>query len=129
LQAHVIPQVFDGRDMIVQAKPGSGQTLAFGLPILSLLDPDARPQALVLTANRDRCMRIWDTLSALGVEAGLDVQALHSGFALAAQEKALRRHVDVVVGTPGRMKDLAASRHLDLTKVRIVVLDSAEELY
>ncbi|MDB5099682.1 MAG: ATP-dependent helicase/autoaggregation-mediating protein [Cyanobacteria bacterium RYN_339] len=115
--------------MIVQAKPGSGQTLAFGLPILSLLDPDARPQALVLTTNRDRCMRMWDTLAGLGADAGLEVQALHSGFALAIQEKALRRRVDVVVGTPGRVKDLAASKRLDLSKVRIIVLDNAEELY
>jgi ATP-dependent RNA helicase DeaD len=129
LQAHVIPQIFDGRDMIVQAKPGSGQTLAYGLPILSLLDPDQKPQALVLTANRDRCMQIWDTLSGLGAETGLDVQALHSGFALAMQEKALRRRVDVVVGTPGRVKDLVANKRLDLARVRMIVLDNAEELY
>jgi hypothetical protein len=128
LQAHTIPLVFDGRDVIVQAKTDAGQSLAFGLPILSLLDPGSQPQALVITANRDRCMEIWDVLAGLGGDAGLEVLALHAGVALSAQEKMLRRGADILVGTPGRIKDLHAARRLDLSKVSILVLDDASEL-
>lgn len=126
LQAHTIPIVFDGRDLIAQAKPGSGQTLAFGLPMLSLLDPEHQPQAVVLVPNRDRCMRVWDVLSAIGADTGLKIVALHAGLGLTQQEQMLRRGADIVVGTPGRVKDLLGPRRLDLSKVRILILDGAD---
>jgi hypothetical protein len=128
LQAHTIPLIFDGRDIVAQAKHGAGQTLAFGLPILSLLDPDSNPQALILVPNRDRCMRVWDVLAAIGADTGIRVVALQAGLAMSQQEQMLKRGADVIVGTPGRVKDLVGARCLDLSKVRILVLDGADEL-
>jgi ATP-dependent RNA helicase DeaD len=128
VQEAAIPLVLDGRDAIVQAKTGSGKTLAFGLPLLSLIEREPRPQALVLVPTRELALQVNEALYPLNAELGLRIAPIFGGVALKPQEDLLRKGVDIIVGTPGRLRDLFNRGVLDLTGIRVLILDEADQM-
>jgi ATP-dependent RNA helicase RhlE len=128
VQEQAIPLLMAGKDAIVMAKTGSGKTLAFGLPVLSLLRPGNKPQALVVLPTRELALQVCEALADVGKESPLRTLAIYGGVGLGPQETALRNGIDIVVGTPGRLKDLHNRGSLDLRQVSILVLDEADEM-
>jgi ATP-dependent RNA helicase DeaD len=129
IQARALPLMLEGRDLIAQAQTGSGKTLAFGLPIMERCDAGQREvQALVLAPTRELARQVADVLAALAKGTGLRVALLYGGSPYGPQEKALRDGAQVVVGTPGRVLDHLKRRTLRLDRVRLLVLDEADEM-
>lgn len=128
IQQHAIPLVLEGRDAILMAKTGSGKTLAFGLPILSMLKPKTKPQALIVLPTRELAIQVRDAIAAVSPQSALRMLAIFGGVGLGPQESALRAGVDVVIGTPGRLKDLINRQSLDLSRAHLLVLDEADEM-
>jgi len=126
-----LPVALDGHDLIGQARTGTGKTLAFGIPILERLGEAARepasPRALVVVPTRELAIQVGDDLRAAGAQVGASVVTLYGGRAYEPQIDALA-NVDIVVGTPGRLLDLARQGHLKLGKVRQLVLDEADKM-
>ncbi|MEO3975909.1 DEAD/DEAH box helicase [Streptomyces sp. CAU 1734] len=137
-----LPVALSGSDVIGQAKTGTGKTLGFGLPILERVTvpadveagrarPDQltdAPQALVVVPTRELCTQVTNDLLTAGKVRNVRVLAIYGGRAYEPQVEALRKGVDVIVGTPGRLLDLAGQKKLDLSKVRVLVLDEADEM-
>jgi ATP-dependent RNA helicase DeaD len=118
-----------GRDVVGQARTGSGKTLAFGIPIVEFVDPRVRAvQALVLTPTRELAVQVAGVLRELGNEKGVEVVTIFGGTGVGPQRLALRKGAQVVVGTPGRVLDLLNQGALWLAKVRLLVLDEADEM-
>jgi superfamily II DNA/RNA helicase len=131
IQEQCIPLALEGRDLIGQAKTGTGKTLGFGIPLLQRIDLEAdrdRPQALVVCPTRELGLQVATDLERAGRLRGLRVLAVYGGRALEPQIDALRDGIDVVVGTPGRIIDLMTRGDLVLTGVRVLVLDEADEM-
>ena len=129
IQAQMIPIMLTGADVIGQAQTGTGKTAAFALPILQNLIPGQRkPQALVLSPTRELAMQVAKAMEAYGAYTDVRVLAIYGGSSYSRQISALKRGVDVVVGTPGRLLDLLKKRSLDLSAVRTLVLDEADEM-
>jgi superfamily II DNA/RNA helicase len=139
IQAMTLPVALGGHDIIGQAKTGTGKTLGFGVPILqrvvsptdegyaSLAKP-GKPQALVVTPTRELAVQVAGDLERAGANRGARVITVYGGRAYEPQIDALRKGVEVVVGTPGRLIDLSKQGHLDLSQARTVVLDEADEM-
>ncbi|WP_206301440.1 DEAD/DEAH box helicase [Streptomyces sp. V2] len=137
-----LPVALSGTDIIGQAKTGTGKTLGFGLPLLERVTvpadveagraaPEAltdAPQALVVVPTRELCTQVTNDLLTAGKVRNVRVTAIYGGRAYEPQVEALRKGVDVVVGTPGRLLDLAGQKKLDLKHVRCLVLDEADEM-
>lgn len=129
IQIQAIPVLLDGKDLIAQAQTGTGKTAAFALPILQRLDPDGkRPQALVLTPTRELAIQVAQTFPQLGKHTGAHVLAVYGGQPIHRQLSALRRPLDVIVGTPGRIMDHLRRETLVLDDVTTVVIDEADEM-
>lgn len=130
IQGRGIPVLLAGRDLIGQARTGSGKTAAFGLPILQKLDLNRRvPQALVLAPTRELCAQVAREIRKLGAGLpGLHVLIAAGGQPVRAQAASLRGGVHVVVGTPGRLVDLIHRRLIDLRTVTVAVLDEADRM-
>ena len=129
IQAQAIPPLLEGRDVIGQAQTGSGKTAAFGLPMLSYVDPEEDDvQGLVLTPTRELCIQVTQALRAYGHRKGIDVVAVFGGAPIRTQQAQLRAGGHVVVGTVGRVKDLISRHSLMLHSCRFVVLDEADEM-
>lgn len=128
VQEQVIPFILARRDAIVQARTGSGKTLAYGLPLLSLVKFGPRPQALVVVPTRELAVQIGESIATVGLPCGLRVVSIYGGMSLRQQRKAVQGGQDIVIGTPGRLKDLAERGSLDLSGVRILVLDEADRM-
>ena len=129
IQQTAIPLLLSGRDLIGQAQTGTGKTAAFGLPLLHGIDPARREiQALVLAPTRELAIQVADALDRYGRQRGVSVLALYGGQSYQQQFRSLRQGAAVVVGTPGRLLDLADQGALDLATVRTVVLDEADEM-
>ncbi len=129
IQAQMIPIMLTGADVIGQAQTGTGKTAAFALPILQNLIPDQRkPQALILSPTRELAMQVAKSMEAYGAYTSVRVLAIYGGSSYGRQIGALKRGVDVVVGTPGRLLDLLKKKSLDLSEVRTLVLDEADEM-
>ena len=139
IQSMTLPVALSGHDIIGQAKTGTGKTLGFGIPILNrVVSPrDAafadlphagKPQALAVAPTRELAVQVSNDLERAGAMRGIRVLTVYGGRAYEPQVEALRRGVEVVVGTPGRLIDLAKQGHLDLGHARIVVLDEADEM-
>ena len=131
IQALTLPIALDGHDLIGQARTGTGKTLAFGIPILERLDAAQRepaaPRALVVVPTRELAIQVADDLRVAGAQTDARIVTLYGGRAYEPQIDALLS-VDVVVGTPGRLLDLARQGHLKLGKVRHLVLDEADKM-
>jgi ATP-dependent RNA helicase DeaD len=129
IQHQAIPALMGGRDVLGQAQTGTGKTAAFALPILHRLDPQGGGvQALVVEPTRELAMQVARAFREYGRHQRVDVLAVYGGQAYDRQIRRLERGVDVVVGTPGRMLDLIRKGVLDLSQVRTVVLDEADEM-
>ena len=131
IQQMCLSMALDGKDIIGQAKTGTGKTLGFGIPLLQRIDLEGdrdRPQALVICPTRELGLQVATDLERAGRLRGVRVLAVYGGRAYEPQIEALQNGIDVVVGTPGRIIDLANRRDLDLSKVRVLVLDEADEM-
>ena len=129
IQERSIPMLLAGRDVIGQAQTGSGKTLAFGLPLMEHCDGRERyVQALVLTPTRELARQVGGVLTALGNRAGIKVAVIYGGVGMGPQEAALHGGAQVVVGTPGRVLDHLRRRTLRLERVRMLVLDEADQM-
>jgi superfamily II DNA/RNA helicase len=133
IQALTLPIALDGHDVIGQARTGTGKTFAFGIPILERLGEAGRerepaaPRALVVLPTRELAIQVADDLRVAGAQIGASIVTLYGGRAYEPQIDALA-NVDVVVGTPGRLLDLARQGHLKLGRVRQLVLDEADKM-
>ncbi|MGZ3140598.1 DEAD/DEAH box helicase [Lentzea chajnantorensis] len=130
IQELTLPIALAGDDVIGQARTGTGKTLGFGVPLLHRLDTpgDGTPQALVVVPTRELCLQVTQDLTAAAKHLGVRVTAIYGGIPYERQIAQLRKGVDVVIGTPGRLLDLAEQRHLVLGKVGMLVLDEADEM-
>ncbi|MEU3275282.1 DEAD/DEAH box helicase [Saccharomonospora sp. NPDC006951] len=130
IQALTLPLAMAGDDVIGQARTGMGKTLGFGVPLLQRIERpgDGTPQALVVVPTRELCLQVAHDLTDAGKHLGVRLAAIYGGRPYEPQIAALRKGVDVVIGTPGRLLDLAEQRHLVLGKVRTLVLDEADEM-
>ncbi|MFF4831978.1 DEAD/DEAH box helicase [Streptomyces sp. NPDC001315] len=137
-----LPVALTGTDVIGQAKTGTGKTLGFGLPLLERVTVPAdveagraqpedltdAPQALVVVPTRELCTQVTNDLLTAGKVRNVRVLAIYGGRAYEPQVEALKKGVDVVVGTPGRLLDLAGQKKLDLKHIKSLVLDEADEM-
>lgn len=129
IQAEMIPVMMTGVDVIGQAQTGTGKTAAFSLPILQNLTPGhKRPQALIMAPTRELAIQVAETFAAYGAKMHVRVASVYGGAPYPLQIRTLKRGVDVVVGTPGRLLDLMRRGVLDLSEVRTLVLDEADEM-
>jgi superfamily II DNA/RNA helicase len=129
IQTLCLPLALAGVDLIGQARTGTGKTLAFGIPIVQEVDPDlAEVQALVLVPTRELCLQVAGDIDTAGRDAGVRAVAIVGGRPLGPQIVALNEGAQVVVGTPGRVLDHLRQRHLKLDKLRILVVDEADEM-
>ncbi|MFJ4815782.1 DEAD/DEAH box helicase [Streptomyces sp. NPDC088801] len=137
-----LPVALTGKDVIGQAKTGTGKTLGFGLPLLERVtvpadveagraepeDLTEAPQALVVVPTRELCTQVTNDLLTAGKVRNVRVLAIYGGRAYEPQVEALKKGIDVVVGTPGRLLDLAGQKKLNLKHVKSLVLDEADEM-
>src|SRR5438874_863898 len=129
IQQLVIPPFVSGIDIVGQAQTGTGKTAAFGIPIAELLDDQSpRVQAIVLLPTRELCMQVAKELARICAYRDLEVAAVYGGAPIGPQIDQLRGGAQIVVGTPGRVMDHMARRTLDLSRVRIAILDEADEM-
>ncbi len=141
IQEMCLGLALEGRDVIGQAKTGTGKTLGFGIPVIqriaapgteqyAQLPPPAvnKPQALVVCPTRELALQVSTDIQQAGEKLGIRVLSVYGGRAYEPQIDALRAGIDIVVGTPGRIIDLASRGDLDLSHVRELVLDEADEM-
>jgi superfamily II DNA/RNA helicase len=137
IQTMTLPIALGGHDLIGQARTGTGKTLGFGVPLLQRVKSVAEggpagraglPQALVVVPTRELAVQVSRDLERAGSVRSIRVVTIYGGRAFEPQVETLRKGVDVVVGTPGRLLDLARQGHLDLSAVRVLVLDEADEM-
>jgi superfamily II DNA/RNA helicase len=132
IQELTLPIALAGSDLIGQARTGTGKTLGFGVPMLNRLqlpsERGAAPQALVIAPTRELAVQVAGDLATAGKQLSAKVVTIYGGRAYEPQVAALKAGCDVVVGTPGRLLDLAQQGHLKLGLVRCLVLDEADEM-
>lgn len=130
IQAATIPPLLAGKDVLGTAQTGTGKTAAFALPILSRLDLSQKsPQALVLAPTRELALQVCEAFESYASHLrGVHVLPVYGGQAYGQQLSALRRGVHIIVGTPGRIMDHLAKGTLDLTQLKYLVLDEADEM-
>ncbi|MEN9679797.1 MAG: hypothetical protein RLZ57_926 [Actinomycetota bacterium] len=126
IQEMVIPIAMTGVDLIGQAKTGTGKTLGFGLPLVNHVKPSGKIQALVVVPTRELGVQVAAELEKIGTD--LSVAAIYGGRAFEPQLAQLKEGVDILVATPGRLLDLHRQKELDLTTVKQLVLDEADEM-
>ena len=129
VQAHALPYLMAGRDIMVQSRTGSGKTGAYLLPLLSLLDPEEKkPQALILAPTRELAGQVEHEARTLFEGTGLSVTSLYGGVGYGRQLEALRAGVQIIVGTPGRVLDHLLRRTLSLDALRALIFDEADRM-
>lgn len=131
IQEKAIPVLINGtKDLIGLAQTGTGKTAAFGLPLLQLIDVQAKhPQALVVCPTRELCLQIVNEIVSFKKHLkGVNVVAVYGGASISLQIKDIRRGVQVVVATPGRLIDLIERKAINLEQIKYVVLDEADEM-
>ena len=129
IQSAVIPILLAGRDVIGQAQTGTGKTAAYGLPLLNNLTPGGgKVQSLILAPTRELALQVATAIEAYGRQLDISVLAVYGGQPYSRQIGRLRKGVDIVVGTPGRLLDLIQKHALDLSAVHTVILDEADEM-
>jgi len=128
VQASVIPDALDGRDVLVKSPTGSGKTLALGIPLVDLIEAeDARAAALVLAPTRELVSQIVDEIRPLAAARALSVAAVYGGVGIEKQAR-LARKAHILVATPGRLEDLIGRGAVRLDRVRVLALDEADRM-
>jgi len=135
IQAQAIPAILEGRDVMGGSQTGTGKTAAFTLPILQLLTQrprsaqgPRRPRALILTPTRELAAQIGESVTTYGQGSALHSTVIFGGVGIRPQMDKLRRGVDILVATPGRLLDHAEQRTVDLSGIEILVLDEADRM-
>jgi len=132
IQAQAVPVVLEGRDVLAGAQTGTGKTAAFTLPMLQLLSSRERkgkaPRALVLTPTRELAAQVAESVATYGEHLPLRSAVVFGGVGINPQKDALRRGVDILVATPGRLLDHAGQGTVDLSAVEILILDEADRM-
>ncbi|MGA8276975.1 MAG: DEAD/DEAH box helicase [Rhodanobacteraceae bacterium] len=136
IQIAAIPVVLAGRDLVAGAQTGTGKTAAFALPLLERLCPNGtratapprQPRALILTPTRELAAQVHESMRAYGRHVGVRSTAIFGGVGMGPQIDALKRGVDVVVATPGRLIDHLERRSADLSGIEVLVLDEADRM-
>ena len=131
IQALAIPLALKDHDLIGQARTGTGKTMGFTVPVLQKVESQSaagKPQALVVVPTRELAVQVTRDVDMAGANRGTRVLTVYGGRSYDPQLDALKKGVDVVVGTPGRLLDLAGQRALDLSEIKVLVLDEADEM-
>lgn len=128
IQRETIPSALAGRDIIGQARTGSGKTAAFGIPITERCTPSGHPQAIVLCPTRELAVQVAEEMNWLQGDKGLKIRTVYGGTDIERQAKELESGTDVIVGTPGRVIDMTKRSHLDLSEISIFCLDEADRM-
>jgi ATP-dependent RNA helicase DeaD len=129
IQEKTIPLLLEGKDVIGQARTGTGKTASFGLPIIETYKPDVQHvQALILAPTRELALQITEEMERYASGREFRCVCIYGGTAYEGQENALREGVHVVVGTPGRIMDLMERGSLDLSQTSLLVLDEADRM-
>ncbi|MET0764927.1 MAG: DEAD/DEAH box helicase, partial [Blastococcus sp.] len=131
IQTSALPDALAGRDVLGKAATGSGKTLAFGLPLLARIGAEAKngrraPRGLVLVPTRELAQQVHDNLAPLGQAIGVQLATVYGGAPMYRQIQQLRRGVDVIIATPGRLQDLISQGEATLAEVVVTVLDEAD---
>ncbi|WP_314502982.1 DEAD/DEAH box helicase [uncultured Microbacterium sp.] len=137
IQAATIPEIIAGRDVLARGRTGSGKTIAFGAPLVeNVLKAGAgkkrefgrKPKALILAPTRELALQIDRTIQPIARSVGLFTTQIYGGVPQARQVGALKKGVDIIIGTPGRIEDLITQRKLDLSDVMVAVIDEADHM-
>jgi len=130
IQKITIPDILKGRDVCGKAKTGSGKTIAFGLPLLQLLPASkpGEPTGLALVPTRELAVQVCKELEPLALKRGLRVSAIYGGSPIEKQIEALKKGIDFVVATPGRLIDLLEREDISVTSVEKIVIDEADRM-
>ncbi|MDG4716574.1 DEAD/DEAH box helicase [Winogradskyella marincola] len=131
IQQKAIPVLLEEeRDLVALAQTGTGKTAAFGFPMLQKIDVNSRTtQGLILSPTRELCLQITNELKAYGKHCkGLNVVAIYGGASVTDQAKQIKKGAQIVVATPGRMKDMISRNLVDISKIQYSVLDEADEM-
>jgi len=129
IQSQAIPFIMEGRDVIGQAQTGTGKTAAFGIPALEMIEPDVmRVQVLVLCPTRELANQVADELNKLSRYKDIKILPVYGGQSINRQIRALKKGVQIVIGTPGRILDHIERKTLNINNVSMVVLDEADEM-
>ncbi|WP_093624971.1 DEAD/DEAH box helicase [Limosilactobacillus gorillae] len=129
IQAETIPMVLEGQDVIGQAQTGTGKTAAFGLPIIEHVDIDNPAiQALIISPTRELAIQTEEELFRLGKEKRVKIQVVYGGADIRRQIRSLEKNPQILVGTPGRLRDHLRRGTVDISRVKTLVLDEADEM-
>ncbi|MGH3544716.1 MAG: DEAD/DEAH box helicase [Mycobacteriales bacterium] len=132
IQASTIPDALAGRDVLGRGRTGSGKTLSYGLPLISRLAGGStepkRPRGIILAPTRELAVQVNEALEPYGRTLGLNAKTICGGMPMPDQMQALKRGVDIIVATPGRLRDLIKRGSCALDRVEVVVLDEADQM-
>jgi ATP-dependent RNA helicase RhlE len=136
IQTQAIPLILEGRDILGSAQTGTGKTAAFAVPILQILSAEREPgrpkrrniKALVITPTRELAIQVSGSFSTYGKHTGLKNTVVYGGVSQYKQTDKLRKGVDILVATPGRLLDLVNQNYINLSHIRILVLDEADRM-
>jgi ATP-dependent RNA helicase DeaD len=128
IQKEVIPLIIEGRDLVGQAHTGTGKTAAFGLPIIDMLAKKEIERALVIVPTRELATQVSDEIYYLGRFAGIRTLSIYGGVGYGRQIALIHKGTQVIVATPGRLKDLYKKGKIDVLNPEVVVLDEADEM-
>jgi len=129
IQSLALPPILDGKDVIGQAQTGTGKTAAFGIPVLEKLDPTVKGvQAIILCPTRELAIQVAEEIKKLSKYKKTSVLPVYGGQPIERQIKALKRGVQIIIGTPGRVMDHIHRRTLRMDQVKMIILDEADEM-
>ena len=132
IQSRVIPAILDGRDILARAQTGTGKTDAFALPVVEILSRQSgrgsHPRVLVLTPTRELALQVGECIKAYARRVAIRCTVVYGGVRTSPQIDRLRRGIDILVATPGRLLDLAAQGALNLSRIEFLVFDEADRM-
>ena len=128
IQSSMIPPFIAGRDVLGQAKTGTGKTAAFGLPLLQICDKNTPFQALVLAPTRELAVQITNEINELGRFTGIRSTTVYGGQRISSQAEQLKKGIPIIVGTPGRVMDMVQRGLLHLNNIRFAILDEVDRM-
>lgn len=132
IQTRVIPVILNGQDVLARAQTGTGKTDAFALPLVDILSHQKvkkrYPRALILTPTRELALQVGESIKAYGRRVSIRCTVVYGGVNIGPQIDRLRRGIDILVATPGRLLDLAGHRDLDLSRIEFLVFDEADRM-
>ncbi len=132
IQTGVIPAVLDGRDILARAQTGTGKTDAFALPLVEILShgkgKGRHPRALILTPTRELALQVGESIKAYARRVSIRCTVVYGGVRINPQIDRLRRGIDILVATPGRLLDLGGQRYLNLSRIEFLIFDEADRM-